>query len=285
MLPNSDASTPRSTSTPRPTVGAVELWSPLTTTGGPPVTGTFSIVYCSSVDVGRCSTASGRPRPSAAHMPRSTSLRAPRPSGRIDPQLRQLAVHDVDDGVTGRRPLGHADRDGWIALERDLSRPGAIGADHPQIGVSAVVGQVDELRAVRTHRRRLHLTGLLGHPRHRLACSRPADPVTGHFQMSDSLRMRQTTRRPDACTSGSTNDTSPDVICESVRAIQLDDAQIERRRVRQRASRRRAVDEPRSVGQPRDTAHERRARNRPALTAAQRERSTAPRPRSSAPRP
>ena len=34
--------------------------------------------------------------------------------------------------------------------------------------------------------------------------------------MSDSLRMRQTTSRPDAWTSGSTNDTSPDVICVSV---------------------------------------------------------------------
>jgi len=34
--------------------------------------------------------------------------------------------------------------------------------------------------------------------------------------MSDSVRTRQTTSRPDACTSGSTNETSPDVICVSV---------------------------------------------------------------------
>src|SRR4029453_6121014 len=43
-----------------------------------------------------------------------------------------------------------------------------------------------------------------------------AGPLTGHFQMSDSLRTRHTTSRPDACTSGSTNETSPDVICVSV---------------------------------------------------------------------
>src|SRR5688572_11630836 len=41
------------------------------------------------------------------------------------------------------------------------------------------------------------------------------EPATGHFQISDSLRMRDTARRPEACRSGSTNDTSPDVICES----------------------------------------------------------------------
>ena len=52
------------------------------------------------------------------------------------------------------------------------------------------------------------------------------------------------------------------------RSIQVDDAQIERRRVRQRASRGRAVDEARPVGQPRGAAHERRSRNRTALAAA-----------------
>src|SRR5262245_13329398 len=39
--------------------------------------------------------------------------------------------------------------------------------------------------------------------------------ATGHFQMSDSLRMRDTTSRPDLCTWGSTYETSPEVICES----------------------------------------------------------------------
>ena len=95
-----------------------------------------------------------------------------------------------------------------------------------------------------------------------------ADPATGHFQMSDSLRMRHTTSRPDACTSGSTNDTSPDVICVSRRSIHAYDAQIECRRVRQRAALRGAVRRARPVGQPGDPAHERRARKRSTLTAA-----------------
>ena len=34
--------------------------------------------------------------------------------------------------------------------------------------------------------------------------------------MSDSLRTRHTTSRPEAWTSGSTKETSPDVICVSV---------------------------------------------------------------------
>ena len=266
MLPNSGAAYATKYRTPRPTVrrGGVVVAPDHDgrTTGHRHLLDRGLL----GVDIGRVVEPSSVLAPGGPHAALDEHA-GPPAVGTDDPQLRKLAVHDVDDRIPGRRPLGHADGDGWIALERDLPGPRAVGADHPQVGVSAVVGQVDELRAVGADRRCLHLTGLPRHRRHRL---RILDSRSGDRALPD---VRLAANPADHESAGLVDvglDKRHVAGCDLRirRSIHADHAQIERRRVRQCASLRRAVDEARAIWKPRHSSHERRPRHRPALAAA-----------------
>ena len=113
-----------------------------------------------------------------------------------DPQLRQPAV-DENDLIPGRRPLRHADDHGWVALEGDLTCRAAVRPGHPQVGMTAVIGEVHLSPNHRGWPKASATCPVCLVTRVALRVFPAGESPTGNLQMSDSLLMRHTTSRPD----------------------------------------------------------------------------------------